>query len=73
VYNATAPITDLPGRCMAAILTCGGPKQEKCKSGWDCLKDPKIDYNYRDEFEGKGICIPQGSLVVKEPWRGWGV
>ncbi|KAK4441914.1 hypothetical protein QBC34DRAFT_432053 [Podospora aff. communis PSN243] len=73
VYNATAPMTDLPGRCMASKLTCGG--KEKCKSGWDCASEPKIriDYNYRDEFpEGKGICIPPGSLVVREPWSGWG-
>lgn len=71
VYNATAPITDLPGRCMVAKLTCGG--KEECKARWDCLENPKIDYNYRGEFEGKGICIPPGSLEVKEPWNGWGV
>ncbi|KAK0614446.1 hypothetical protein B0T14DRAFT_570382 [Immersiella caudata] len=71
VYNATAPMTDLPGRCMATVLTCG--EKEKCKSGWECLKEPRVDYNYREEFpEGKGICIPPGSLVVKEPWNGWG-
>ncbi|KAK0638477.1 hypothetical protein B0T16DRAFT_462256 [Cercophora newfieldiana] len=73
VYNATAPMTDLPGRCMAAKLTCGG-KGETCKSGWECLEEPRVDWNYREEFpEGKGICIPPGSLVVREPWRGWGV
>jgi len=72
VYNATAPITDLPGRCMAAKLTCGEKGEEKCKSGWDCLLDPKLDYNYREEFGAKGICIPPGSLVVKMPWNGWG-
>ena len=77
VYNATSPITDLPGRCMAAVLTCGRKQDRGCpSSGWDCLKDPKIDFNYREEWtpeKGKGICIPQGSLVVKEPWSGWGV
>ncbi|GAB1315537.1 hypothetical protein MFIFM68171_05747 [Madurella fahalii] len=72
VYNATSPITDIPGRCMAAVLTCGGKKEPKCKSGWDCLLNPKIDFAYQDEFTGAGICIPPGSLVVELPWKGWG-
>lgn len=72
VYNATSPITDIPGRCMAAVLTCGGKEDSKCKSGWDCLLDPKIDAAYEDEFSGAGICIPPGSLVVNLPWEGWG-
>jgi len=77
VYNATSPITDLPGRCMAAKLTCGKPSPRdggSCKPGWECLLEPRIDYAYREEFpEGgeQGICIPAGSLVVREPWRGW--
>jgi len=78
VYNATSPITDLPGRCMAAELTCGRPSSRDgggCRPGWECLLEPRIDYAYRGEFpEGEqGICIPAGSLVVREPWRGWGV
>lgn len=70
VYNATSPITDLPGRCMAAVLTCGRRQDRGCTSGWECLKEPKIDFNYREDWteeKGKGICIPAGSLVVKEP------
>ncbi|KAK1749424.1 hypothetical protein QBC47DRAFT_312030 [Echria macrotheca] len=79
VYNATAPITDLPGRCMAAVLTCGGEGDEKCKSGWECAKEGwvRVDWNYRGDVpdleKGGGICIPVGSLVVDEPWSGWGV
>ncbi|KXX74661.1 hypothetical protein MMYC01_209263 [Madurella mycetomatis] len=72
VYNATSPIADIPGRCMAAVLTCGGKEDCKCKSDWDCLLDPKIDAAYGDEFSGAGICIPPGSLVVDLPWEGWG-
>ena len=85
VYNATAPITDLPGRCMTSVLTCGGSEGKECKSGYQCLFEPKVDSAYRDEWkavvEGAsrdgngmpvGICIPGGSLVVSTPWRGWG-
>jgi len=71
VYNATSPITDIPGRCMAAMLDCGGEKRMECKSGWQCVLHPKVDFFYADEFRGEGICIPPGSLVVKLPWKGW--
>lgn len=71
VYNSTSPITDIPGRCMAAMLECGGKKGTKCKSGWQCVLNPKIDFFYAEEFKGEGICVPPGSLVVELPWKGW--
>jgi len=63
---------------MAAKLTCGGKSGGQCASGLEYLKAPRVDWNYREEWEeaegkGLGICIPKGSLVVKEPWNGWGV
>jgi hypothetical protein len=73
VYNHTL-ITDIPGRCMSAKLTCGGRGRgsRRCKDGWQCVMDPDVDFSYK--FEGNGICVPPGSLYVdlEGPWTGWG-
>lgn len=63
VYSPTEQRTDQPGRCLPARLTCGeqgGMNRgvAKCRGGWTCLRDPKVDFEYWDEFKGVGICIP---------------
>jgi hypothetical protein len=73
VYNHTI-ITDIPGRCLSAKLTCGGREDVRCKEGWDCVKNPQLDYSYREDLpeDFYGICVPPGALVVETPWKGWG-
>jgi len=60
VYSSTEQRTDQPGRCLASVLACGSKSGRKCRDGWTCLRDPKIDYEYVGEFSGAGICVPPG-------------
>ncbi|KAM7208369.1 hypothetical protein V8F20_001347 [Naviculisporaceae sp. PSN 640] len=59
VYSSTEQRTDQTGRCLSTKLTCGD-KGTKCRSGWTCLKDPKVDFEYWEEFKAAGICAPPG-------------
>ena len=71
VYNHTV-VTDTPGWCLSPKLRCGSPAgSAKCKSGWDCIKRPQIDWvdyvKYWGEDgnkgKGEGICAPPGALT----------